>query len=224
MGVSRSPVTKAKAGLVAHKLTKAGQPAVNSELCIATSRADGTPCLRACGEAGVPYCKAHMKSGDPSLKVAMHPFAGKILVAARDLPKGYRLALWGRCRSDKKIGDKKMEWAFDIGSGWMLDPTGEKGSMVQYCPCAGPNEVAAVASSGSKRGKGNKFGSWAFVTKEALPAGWQVTMQYGNTPKESDTFFEERGIKRIDVGTTEYPALRRKDAEPVSAAQAAAGA
>ena len=49
-------------------------------------------------------------------------------------------------------------------------------------------------------------------------------MQYGNTPKESDTFFEERGIKRIDVGTTEFPALRRKDAEPLSEAQAAAGA
>jgi hypothetical protein len=224
MGVSHQPAQKAKTVLHQQKLTKAGQPAINSELCIATSRADGTPCLRACGEPGVPYCKAHMKSGDPSLKVAMHPFAGKILVAARDLPKGYRLALWGRCTSDTKISDKKMEWAFDLGSGWMLDPTGEKGSMVQYCPCAGPNEVAAVASSGSKRGKGNKFGSWAFVTKEALPAGWQVTMQYGNTPKESDTFFEERGIKRIDVGTTEYPALRRKDAEPVSAAQAAAGA
>ncbi|CAK0872851.1 unnamed protein product, partial [Prorocentrum cordatum] len=134
MGVSRKPAQRAQAVLHQQKLTKAGQPAINSECCIATGRADGKPCLRACGEPGVPYCKAHMKYGDPSLKVATHPVAGKILVAARDLPKGYRLALWGRCTSDKKIGEKKMEWAFDLGSGWMLDPTGQKGSMAPAGP------------------------------------------------------------------------------------------
>lgn len=206
----------------AEKLTKSGQPSVNSGLCIATYL-NGKPCLKVCGAPGVPYCKPCMKTGDPSLKVAKHPIAGKILVAGRDLPKGYRLALWGRCTTQNKMKEKQMEWAFDLGNGWMLDPTPEKGSMVQYCACAGPNEVAAVASSSSKRGKGDKYGSWAFYIKEDLPAGYQVTMQYGNTPKESDTFFEERGIKRIDVGTADHPALRRKDAEPAGAA-AAAGA
>merc|ERR1719230_107930 len=179
--------------------------------------------MKKCGATGVPYCEPCMKSGDPSLKVGNHPMAGKILVAARDLPKGYRLALWGRVTKEKQMGAKQMEWAFDLGNGWMLDPTPEKGSMVQYCPCAGPNECAVVTSSGT-RTRGDKYGSWCFVLKEALPKGWQVTMSYGNTQKENDAFFLERGIKRVDVGTRAHPALRRADAEPPADARAAAGA
>ena len=44
---------------------------------------------------GVPYCLECLQNGDPSLKVADHPKFGKILVAARDLPKGYLAAWWG---------------------------------------------------------------------------------------------------------------------------------
>merc|ERR1711879_139357 len=161
-------------------------------------------------EDAVPYCRKHMRLGDPAVRVAEHPKAGKILVAARALPKGYRLALWGRRKRKKDVSKKAQEWAFIVDTGHMLDPTTEKGSMVQYCACPGPNERAAVTPIGGSYA-GDKYGCWVFQTIEKLRPAWQVTMQYGNTSKESDNFFEERGIKRCDVGTKSYPALRRRD-------------
>jgi len=195
----------------APKLTNAGQNFISSGLCIATS-ARGKACCHEVGAPGVPYCKEHMRTGDPSLKVVTHPKAGKILIAARDLPKGYRIALWGHAKRRKDVSDKGMEWAFDITGGWFLDPTKCPGSLVQFCPCAGPNEAAALLVIPNTASRGGKYGSWPFITREKLPKNWQVTMQYGSNSKESDVFFEERGIKRVDVGTKAYPALRRKDA------------
>jgi len=199
---------------VALKRTTAGQPFVSSGLCIATSRTDGRACCRRVGAPSVPYCSQHMRTGDPSLRTVKHPRAGKILIAARALPKGYRMALWGKLKKHDKVSDKGMEWAFDIRDGWMLDPTPCKASMLQYCACPGPNEAAAVNATTISKTTGGKYGSWAFITGRPVPRSWQITMQYGDTSKGSDEFFRERGIVRLDVGTKLYPAIRRKDAEP----------
>lgn len=196
----------------ARKLTAAGQPFLSEGLCLATSR-QGVPCLRPRGEDGVPYCRQHMKTGDPSFRVVTHPMAGKILVAARDLPQRYRIALWGQLKNKKDMTQKAQEWAFTIDRNQQLDPTKEKGSLVQFCPCAGPSEIAAVTpvSGGTYRGK--KYGCWVFETNQRLQQNWQLTMQYGSNSKESEDFFAERGIKRCDVGTPKYPALRRSGME-----------
>jgi len=194
------------------KLTGAGQPFVSSGLCIATGLKNGKPCCRVTAHKGVPYCKDHMRSGDPSLRTASHPLAGKILVAGRDLPKGYRAALWGMLRRKKEVSEKDMEWAFEIHNRMMLDPTGYKGSLLQFCACPGPSEAASLlATAQSTSDRRQKYGSWVFVTREAIPRGWQLTMQYGNNSKGSDSFFQERGIKRVDVGNALHPALKRKD-------------
>merc|ERR1719359_1644989 len=107
-----------------------------------------------------------MQDGDPSLRVVNHPKAGKILVAARSLPKGYRMALWGRMVKENRLSEKAKEWAFEVMKKWYLDPTKFKGSKVQFCPCAGPGEVAAITPcAGSMyRGEDMKYGSWTFKT------------------------------------------------------------
>jgi len=147
------------------------------------------------------------------LKVAKHPRAGKILVAARDLPAGYRIPLWGRVTGKKDLSEKAMEWAFDVTGGKFLDPTPYKGSMIQFCPCPGPNEVAVLSSIPvTPPKKGAKFGFWPFILNQNVPKNFQMTLQYGSNSKESDTFFTERGIERLDVGLKQYPTVRRKGA------------
>jgi len=201
------------------RTTSTGQHVVGQSRCISTSRATGKACPGKLVEDGVPYCRACMKTGDPSVRVASHPKAGKILVAARPLPAGYRLALWGRIAERKDLPAKAQEWAFTIAPpDKQLDPTPFKGSMVQFCPCAGPTEIAAVKPFPSSSGVygGEKYGCWMFRTIHKLPKNWQVTMQYGNNSKESSDFFAERGIVRCDVGTKAFPALRRKDAAAIA--------
>jgi len=195
---------------VSRSLTGAGQHFLSSGLCIATDLTC-KPCASAVGAAGVPYCKRHMNIGDPSFKVVKHPLAGKILVAARTLPKGYRIALWGPQRRKKEMSAEGMEWAFHITKQWMIDPTSCKGSLVQFCPCAGPNEAAALLTTPVTATPGMPYGAWAFITRERIQKNWQMTMQYGSNSKDSDEFFTERGLIRVDVGTKTYPALRRKD-------------
>lgn len=220
MVAQRKPV-KARVPLAVkrYKTTGAGQHAIGQSRCISTLRATGKACAGKLAEDGVPYCRECMKTGDPSLRVASHPKAGKILVAARPLPAGYRVALWGRIARRQELSAKSQEWAFTIAPpDKQLDPTPFKGSLVQFCACAGPTEVAAVkpfpASTGVYGGK--KYGCWMFRTIHKLPKNWQVTMQYGNNSKESAEFFAERGILRCDVGTPAFPALRRKDAKAIA--------
>mmetsp|Transcript_111157 Transcript_111157/g.321306 ORF Transcript_111157/g.321306 Transcript_111157/m.321306 type:complete len:223 (+) Transcript_111157:101-769(+) len=212
--ITRSAGVSKKAPGKDVKLTKAGQPFLSCGRCICTTL-KGHACCKPVGAPAVPYCKDHMRSGDPSFRVVKHPKAGKILVAARDLPRGYRVSLWGLLKRKKDVTAKAMEWAFDITGGWFIDPTKCHGSLVQFCPCPGPNEAAALNVLADSMCKGGKYGSWGFILGQPLPKNWQVTLQYGNTGKESEQFFKERGIDRLDVGTTSHPALRRKDAPPV---------
>lgn len=205
-------------------LTPAGQARVATSACIATSRT-GKPCLRGTAADGVMYCASCMKSGDPSFRVASHPRAGKILVAARDLPKGYKVALWGQLKRSRDVKKENMEWAFIISKGQMIDPVSEKGSLVQYCPCAGPNEVAVVTPIAGHTYGGDKYASWVFKLNRRVPRNWQITMQYGDNSKGSDEFFAERGIRRCDVGTRAHPAFRRRaGGAPKAGGQKKAGA
>mmetsp|Transcript_20328 Transcript_20328/g.54303 ORF Transcript_20328/g.54303 Transcript_20328/m.54303 type:complete len:223 (-) Transcript_20328:327-995(-) len=203
-GVRKDDVTKKSV-----QLTKSGQHSLRSGLCIATSR-EGKPCCRGTSVKGVPYCEAHMLRGDPSLRVAEHPKCGKILVAARDLPRGYRVVLWGRLCRRKNMSPEALEWGFELMGTWMLDPTGNPGSLVQFCACPGPGEIAALWTDGAGR-QGKEFGSRTFVLPFGLTRNWQATMQYGDNTYASDEFFKDRGLVRMDVGTKRYPAMRRAD-------------
>ena len=77
-----------------------------------------------------------MKNGDPSLRAVKHPRFGKILIATRDLPKGYYAAWWGKLCQKKKIPYKRMEWALETSKG-MVDAVPYKGSLLKYCACPG---------------------------------------------------------------------------------------
>jgi len=76
------------------------QPRSNvTHLCWA-SRSAGQPCLESCNrDDGIPYCDRCFASGDAALKVVMHDTSpetfNKILIAAIDLPKGYKFVYWG---------------------------------------------------------------------------------------------------------------------------------
>jgi len=207
---SRSTVHKVKAKVASKTVTKAGQNTVRSGLCIATSLS-GMRCMKPADVKSVPYCKRCRDKGDPSFRVVQHPKCGKILIAARKIPKGYRAALWGRLFKLKDIKEKNLEWSFEMGQGtYLVDPCDEKGSLLQFCACPGPGEAAAVYSEPGRRW-GDGFGSRSFTLPFGLKKSWQVTLQYGDNTHESEQFFKDRGIRRMDVGTTKYPALRRKD-------------
>lgn len=206
--VAKSKTATGKKGVqVKRKVTQSGQNYVSSGLCISLT-AKGTPCCKPVEKAGVPYCKACTRTGDPALKLFRHPKAGLCLVAAQNLRKGYRVALWGNRTKKKDMTEKGMEWAFDIGQGWFIDPTPYKASMIQYCPCAGPTEVAVVTADSFQLGK--KHGSLIFKTTAPLKKNWQLSMCYGVNSADSETFFKERGIIRGDTGTAKHPTLRRK--------------
>jgi len=211
---ARAVVSKRKRATPAKfRLTNAGQHFASSGLCIATSK-KGKPCCDPVHEPGVPFCKRCMVSGDPALKVRGHPRAGKILVAARDLPAGYKVPLWGRLTKKRDMTEKAMEWGFDLSTGWFLDPTKCPGSLVQFCPCPGPNEVAVITGQPrcATTDKRRQYGAWTFLLTRPVKRDFQITLQYGVNSKDSDAFFAERGIVRLDVGTKANPAYRRKDA------------
>ena len=106
LSVRSGGVLKAR-GSKGTRLTRQKQNSYDSGLCLATLE-DGAPC--ACQATGrvppgdasfpgetssVPYCARHMAKGDDAVKAVKHPTKpnlGRILVAKRDLPKGYRFA------------------------------------------------------------------------------------------------------------------------------------
>jgi len=165
----------------------------------------------------MPYCKKCMKTGDPSLKAVKHPKFGMILIAMRDLPKGYYVGWWGKLLKKKSDMPKKhMEWALETTKG-MVDAVPFKGSQLQFCACPGPNEVPTIdfaPNSDCILHKGQEFGTAIFKTLQPVPRNHQVDMMYNKDEKSTDIFFKEQGIKRGDVGTKKYPALRKKSAGP----------
>lgn len=83
--------------------------------CLGTDAVTGEPCSEGirggCPHPCVPYCASCMKNGDPSIIVKEHPRGfGRMVVAARDLPVGYTLALFGELYADA-VSTKKLEKA-----------------------------------------------------------------------------------------------------------------
>ena len=111
--------------------------------CIATTLT-GQPCKGACEHPYVPLCDACMKNGDPSIAVVPHHRFGKMLVAKRDLPKGYKMALWGDIIADSKMPEDDREWGFETADGWFINPCKYPTSQPQFCQCPGPNEKITV--------------------------------------------------------------------------------
>ncbi|CAE7947567.1 cpr-6, partial [Symbiodinium sp. KB8] len=178
---------------------------LSASTCIAT--VGGVCCGLDAWAANVPYCEKHADQGDPSCAVRQIPGVGKILVAARPLPKGYRLAWWGRCC--RKAEAKDLSRCFELSPGWVIDPTDHPGSLLQYCAAPGPSEASTLACTTKiHTGGGAGFGCWLFQTRHCVAKGEQLLMPYNKR------FFEERGLQRVNVGTADYPARLRRGHEP----------
>jgi len=212
--VRSSKFKKSRCGL-AGRLTIGGQHFPCGKLCIATSAKDGRPCPSSRATPNVPYCQACMRRGDASLKVVKHPRFGYILIAARDLPKGYYAGWWGKLIANKNLPEANAEWALSTKSG-MIDALPYNGSQLKYSACPGPHEVPTVNfapnhSSLLGKTKGAQT-TMLFWTLRPVPKGTQLTMMYNEDEKSTEVFFKERGIERKDVGTNRYPAIRKPNA------------
>ena len=179
----------------------------------------------------IPYCEKHLKSGDGALKVVLHPLFGKALVARYDLPTKYRMAYWGirgKCAScdveDRAISfyppnpktgtniDPKVEGGRTLkrhNYNGVLNP-GRTGDVIQYAGCPGPNEKQNMRSTFQYYGLRNGIiGGLEFVTLVPVPKDTQLLHWYGSS------WWDERGIKRQDVGTKKYPAPLRSTRKDV---------
>lgn len=198
-----------------------GQNKMFSGYCIAT-KLNGDCCPMKTAHKYVPYCKDCMRTGDPSLAVLPHPRFGKFLAARRNLPKGYKAALFGEIFSNEKMPEADKEWGFETSDGYFINPTKESGSQIQFCQCPGPNEVVTVnfafphlmlevePPKGQKRKE--KYGSMLFQLSKDVPKNHQLVMMYAESQKETETFFRERGIVRCDVWCPTGPTLLKSNA------------
>lgn len=106
----------------------------------------------------IPYCDMHLDAGDGALRRVSHPFAGSCLIANFDLPKNYRMVLWGyrgKCNSSDKE-DRSVSFyppnpvtgrnyfpftkmlKTDNYNG-VINPT-DTGDLLQFASCPGPTE------------------------------------------------------------------------------------
>ena len=157
----------------------------------------------------LPYCDRHLAKGDPALKVVEHPTRpdiGKILVAARDLPRGYKMLYWGtrsRWRGCKGE-DRAMSY---LSGGGVITPWGHAGQQLQYMSCPGPSEKCNTKSTDECFGDtyDKHLVGREFETSQPVPKHTQLIQWYG-----SKDWFEARNIVRQDCGTEQYPAPLRK--------------
>lgn len=200
------------------KLTRQGQNAYHTALCIATC-SNGKPCSHlasgivpgtdgknANAASAVPYCAQHMRNGDSgAVKAIPHPtnkHIGRILIATRDLPKGYRFAYWGtRGRWTPKGENAEFAMEFKPNCG-VIDPTPHGGSLMQCAGHPGPDEARNLA-----------WGDESFGTRyddvvgrelrlcQPVPKGHQVVLNYG-----ADWMKTRPGIPYSNIGTAKYPA------------------
>jgi len=192
----------------------------NNERCqVVVERREGEP-------IPIPYCRLHLKSGDYALKVVGHKLAGKCLVARVDLPAKYRIAFYGlrgKCASADKE-DRSISYYPPhpiTGSNCypntrtlkrnnyngVLNPEGT-GDILQYAACPGPNERQNIKSTFRYWGLRNgHMGGLEFITIEPIPKDTMLCHWYGSG------WWSSRGVKRCDIGTTRYPAPKRRAVE-----------
>jgi len=195
-------------------LRKCGQHNFKSGLCMG-SYLDGTNCMEPNMATYVPYCKKCCDKGDPSIAAIPHPKFGKQLVTRRALPKGYIVALWGDVQTEEEMEDQDDEWGFETHDGMNINPVKYPGSVVQFSQCPGPHERISIRfatpylhmephpAKGKKRKE--KHAAMMFHLVDDVPKGGQLNMMYAGNEKETNGFFEERGLTRCDVWTPENP-------------------
>ncbi|CAL57101.1 unnamed product [Ostreococcus tauri] len=179
--------------------------------CWAT-RADGEPCARpSTSTCEIPYCDFHLKRGDEALEVRAHPsLGGKILVAARDLPRGYKTVYLGERKSWRECGRKGRDHAMHfLSRGGVIDPTPlGHAAQLQFMANPGPNEVSNNRSTnvffGDARDPVGTLVGREFILFRPVPKGHQLLQWYGAE------WFASRDIKRLDVGCEKYPAERKR--------------
>ena len=149
-----------------------------------------------------------MANGDGSFRVVEHPSVGKTLVAERDLPKGYVVGWWGK-RTDK-MPPKKIDWALETSKG-VIDATDFPGSLLQFCPCPGPDELPVIQFAFQSERFLDKSPRCCvlFQLKEMVPKNTQITMMYCANRAESKEFFADRNIEWENVATKKYPAKKK---------------
>ena len=194
------------------------QPSVNKiDRCWA-QKTDGTPCLRPSCDAkghGIPYCQHCMDQGDAAVMVVDHDLRpdvfGKILVAAQDLPKGYKLVYWGRLLRTKAVRvaalDHVIEFVPDSVRG-MIDPTPHPSSVAQFAMMPGNDELVNLVCTEFHFGKYGKersaLAARVYKLTKDVPKGHQITHYYGAD------WMRSRGIVRQSVGTARYPVEKKR--------------
>jgi len=201
--------------VTAPKLTKNGQHKPVGCGCITTSLT-GKACPNPRASKYIPLCAGCSKNGDPSLKPVKHPKYGMILTATRNLPKGYYATWWGNLKPRKKMTEKAMEWALVTAKGTIDATPFPNGSQLQFSACPGPSEVPTIDFAPNSVSILAKTARTCeiFHTLRDIPKNHQITMMYNLNEKTTDEFFEERGLKRMDVGISKYPAVRKQKAGP----------
>ena len=137
-------------------------------------------------------------------------------MARHEIPKNYRLVYWGALRRESEVKDRDAGSdhmisfcpnAYSDQSRGTIDPTMHLGAVAQFAATNGPGELISMTP------EYGHFGDWGknrtacagrtyrFVRN--LPKGLQVTHDYGGG------WMEDRGIKKLRVGTEQYPTLRR---------------
>ena len=189
-----------------------GAQAKGVSWCWAT-RANGSICgARAdCENSCLPYCAEHLERGDEALRVVKHPvFGDKILIATRDLPKGYKTVYFGERKTWRECGRAGRDHAMHFRSGGgVIDPCplGDA-AQLQFMSNPGPNEVSNNRSTnvffGDTRCPKRTLVGREFILSRDVKKGAQLLQWYGAD------WFNSRDIKRLDVGCDVYPAERKK--------------
>lgn len=182
--------------------------------CWATVGSTGEPCRhRAIPGQNLPLCKKHLEGGDNAMKVVKHqnPKIGKVLVAGRDLPKGYRLVYWGQRVAWHKVKGVREDYSMTfLENGGVIDPVGLEGQQAMYMSCPGPGEVSNVKSTNEcfGRARDDKLVGRVFETTMPVPKNTQLVQWYGAQ------WFNSRNMVRANSGTSKYPAPQRKPRTP----------
>lgn len=166
-----------------------------------------------------PAKTLHSQGGDGAFRIVPHPRAGHVLVANFDIPRGYKTVFWGTRKTWKATEGKEGEdyaMCFRTNGG-VIDPTTHKrGSQMQFMSNPGPNERQNMRSTNEFYGKTYEDGlvGREFVVMHDVKKNHQLLIWYGYS------WFDARGIDRIDVGTKRYPATLRETKDEKDAKKA----
>jgi hypothetical protein len=157
------------------------------------------------------------------LLVVNHGKIGLVLVAARPLPRLYYTCWFGKLTKSKDAPSTAAEWALETTKGGVINARRHKeGSKLQFCACAGPDELVSVAFAHDperflpkKIPAAGTLAGVLFVTTKELGKGHQLVMTYGEKQSDSKSFLEDRGVEWGNAGTDAHPVALRDGATGV---------